>query len=94
MQLSPALSSAFAAGAMVTPAEPVTYELIKGALVRNGHVFIPNVTALEFAYDAATLAQIHLITVRMTVQARASDLGGLRRTVTLAARVAPPNLVL
>lgn len=94
LKLSPPLTYNFAAGSLVTPAVLVTYELVKGTLTRNGHVFIPNVTGLQFVYDADTPGTVRLIDVSMTVRARGADLGGTRRTVTFGARIAPPNLVL
>ncbi|MBX3023743.1 prepilin-type N-terminal cleavage/methylation domain-containing protein [bacterium] len=94
VKLTPALTYNFAAGSLVTPAVLVTYELVNGALTRNGRVFIPNVTGLQFTYDAKTPGDVRLIDVSMTVQTRAADLGRARRTVTFGARIAPPNLVL
>jgi prepilin-type N-terminal cleavage/methylation domain-containing protein len=94
LQLAPALTYTFGAGSLVTPAVLVTYELANGALTRNGHSFIPNVTALQFTYDGKTPGTVTLIDVSMTVRARATDVGGTRSMVTLGARIAPPNLVL
>lgn len=94
VQLSPPLPYDFAAGSLLTPAVLVTYELANGALTRNGHALIPNVSALRFTYDAATPGAVTQIDISMTVQARATDLGGARPTMTLQARLAPPNLVL
>lgn len=94
VQLAAPLTYNFAAGSLVTPAVLVTYELVNGSLTRNGHAFIPNVTGLQFTYDSDTPGTTRLIDVSMTVQTRGADLGGVRRTVTLGARLAPPNLVL
>ena len=94
VQLDRGLAYDFPAGSFAFPVEQVTFDLAEGALRRNGHTFIPNVSDLRFTYDSATPASIRVITINLTVAARGIDLGGVTRTVTLAARVAPPNLVL
>lgn len=94
VQLTGKLTTNLDAGAMVLPAEQVTFTVAKGTLVRNGHPFIPNVTDLTFTYDAKAPDQIRVITVTLTVRSRRRDIGGAQRSVTLAARITPPNLAL
>jgi type II secretory pathway component PulJ len=94
VRLAAALTASFAAGSFVLPVEQVTFALASGALQRNGRTIIPNVTALSFTYDSTTLTSIRVITVSMTVQSRARDLGGTRQSITLGTRIAPPNLAL
>ncbi|MGH7786727.1 MAG: PulJ/GspJ family protein [Candidatus Binatia bacterium] len=85
----------FAPGALVVPVELITFELAKGNLVRNGRVFIPNVSSLVFTYDATAPADVRVVTVSMSVATRSADPStGKRRTLTLGGRVAPPNLPL
>lgn len=92
VQLDRDVTYNFAAGSLAFPVEQVSFDLAEGALRRNGRMFIPNVTGLTFSYDAKVPEQIRVITISLTVQARGVDLGGVRRTVTVGARVAPPNL--
>jgi prepilin-type N-terminal cleavage/methylation domain-containing protein len=94
VQLNAGLAYDFAVGSLAFPVEQVTFDLADGTLRRNGHSFIPNVSDLRFTYDSVVPSAVRVITVNLTVAARGIDLGGVKRTVTLAARVAPPNLVL
>lgn len=89
------LAYSFAAGSPVMPVEQITFELVNGALVRNGHALIPHVRDLTFTYDAATLAAIRVIGVHLTVETRSID----PRTkaplpVTVQTQVTPSNLSL
>lgn len=94
IDLNQDLTYNFAAGTPVIPIEQVTFDFAGEALRRNGRVFIPNVTNLSFTYDAVAPEQIRRITISLTLRARGPDLGGVRRTITLGAVVAPPNLAL
>lgn len=94
VELDQELTYNFAAGTLIIPIEQVTFDVADGALRRNGRMFIPNVTSLSFTYDAEKPEQIRRITIILTLQARGTDLGGVRRTITLGAVVAPPNLAL
>lgn len=94
IDVSPALTYNFAAGASVTPVELVTFDLVDGALRRNGKTLIPNVTSLAFSYDAKTASAVRVITIALTVQTRAVEAGSGRRTVNLATRIAPAHLAL
>lgn len=94
LQLAAGLASGFAAGSLVLPVEQVTFSLADGVLERNGHPLIRNVTDLRFTYDSTTLAAIRVITVGLTVKGRVPDVGGTHRSITLGARIAPPNLAL
>jgi prepilin-type N-terminal cleavage/methylation domain-containing protein len=94
VDLTATLSSSFAAGSLILPIEQVTFAFADGALQRNGHPMLSNVTNLQFTYDSTTAADIRRITIAMTVQSRLADVGGTRRSITLAALVAPPNLTL
>lgn len=95
LSVTPALPNAFAAGATVTPVEQVTFDLADGALRRNGRPIIPNVTRLAFSYDAASPGAVRVVTIALGVRARAVEPGMReRRTLTLATRIAPPNLAL
>lgn len=87
------LASAFRAGALVTPVEQVTFELVGTELRRNGRRLIGEVTGLAFAYDQPRLADVREITITLTVQTRAPGLLARRRLpFTLTTRVTPPNL--
>lgn len=93
--LSPALTYNFAAGSLVTPVEQVTFELKGTTLMRNGRAFIPNVSTLQFTYDAEKLAAIRSIGIRLGLNTRAVAADTKRiLSVTVATQVAPANLAL
>ncbi|MDX2166350.1 MAG: type II secretion system protein [Deltaproteobacteria bacterium] len=94
IDVKPALTYNFPAGSSLTPVELVTFDYADGALRRNGKVLIPNVTSLAFTYDAKTPAAVRIVTVALSVQTRAAEARVGRRTVSLATRVAPPQLAL
>jgi len=95
LQITPKLSYNFTAGALVTPVQQITFELADGQLLRNGHVFVPDVQDLRFTYDADVSDQVTMIGIRLTLRTRAVDAGsGERLSVTVSTQVAPPNLTL
>jgi prepilin-type N-terminal cleavage/methylation domain-containing protein len=94
IDVSPGLTYNFAAGSSLTPVQLVTFDLVDGALRRNGKTLIPNVTSLAFTYDAKTPSAVRVVTIALTVQTRAIEAKTGRRTVSLATRIAPPHLAL
>ena len=95
LQITPQLSYNFTAGALVTPIRQNTFELVQGQLLRNGHVFVPDVQDLRFTYDANTPNRVTMIGVRLTLLTRAIDVSSRKKlSVTVGTQVAPPNLTL
>jgi prepilin-type N-terminal cleavage/methylation domain-containing protein len=95
VDVSPALTYNFSPGAAITPVQLVTFDFVNGALRRNGKAIIPNVSDLTFTYDAKSAAAVRVVTVSLTLQTRVVEAGTkAKRTVSLATRVAPPQLAL
>lgn len=89
------LAYGFAAGSPIMPVERVTFELVKGALVRNGHAVIEHVRDLTFTYDAVKLDAIRVIGIRLTVETRSIDpRTGAPLPITVQTAVTPVNLSL
>jgi prepilin-type N-terminal cleavage/methylation domain-containing protein len=95
VRVTPALTYAFSAGALLTPVEHVTFTRVGNDLQRNGRRFVGNVIGLSFAYDSATLSAIRQITVTVSLQTRGNDPRTHRPiSESLVARVVPANLAL
>ncbi|MBI4518254.1 MAG: prepilin-type N-terminal cleavage/methylation domain-containing protein [Deltaproteobacteria bacterium] len=93
LNVTPALTFAFAAGTPVNPVNSVTFRFEDGRLKRNDQSVAGNVTGITFTYDSAQLSAIRRIGVTLSAQTRSLvGSNGQPLAVSLSTEVAPKNL--
>jgi type II secretory pathway pseudopilin PulG len=100
VNISPALTKAFAMGSLVTPMDTVTFQLsgnqlqtCVGSCTTNSRMLINNVTNLNFGYDSTTITAIRKIDIDMSVRTE-GVLATTHQPLTfnLKTSVTPPGL--